>query len=299
MDTSLEIPGIARLVTGPGGLPRYEIETPLAEAHIYLHGAHVTHFVPVDQQPVFFMSAQSLFQPGKPIRGGVPVIFPWFGPRQGDTAAPAHGFARTRSWTPETLVQQADGAVVLTLRLEPDTDSLAAWGEPGRDWVLRHRITIGTALTMELEIENRGTVPFHCEEALHSYFSVSDVKNIEVCGLENAEYYDKADKMARKRQDSLPIGFTAETDRTYINTVTACEIIDPGLRRRIIIKKEHSDSTVVWNPWIAKAKAMPDFGDNEWPGMVCVETGNIADNTLKISPGARHLTRTIVRCEAL
>jgi len=284
-------------MTGPGGLPRYEITTPLAEAHIYLHGAHVAQFAPAGESPVLFMSAQSWFRPGKPIRGGVPVIFPWFGPRQGDASAPAHGFARTRSWAAESISQQPDGAVTVTLRLEPDEETRALWGEPN-DWVLRHRITVGAALTMELEIENRGGMPFRCEEALHTYFAVSDVQNVAVHGLKNTEYYDKADGMQRKRQGNDAIRFTAETDRTYVNTAAACVIDDPGLRRRIVIEKAASDSTIVWNPWIAKAKAMQDFGDDEWPRMVCVETGNVADNALEIGPGARHVTKTTVRCEA-
>jgi len=298
MDTSLEIPGIARLLPGSGGLSRYEVTTPLAQAHIYLHGAHVTHFAPAGQAPVLFMSAKSHFQPGSPIRGGVPVIFPWFGPRQGRADSPAHGFARTRAWTPESLVQQPSGEVVLTLRLEPDADTRALWGEPN-DWVLRHRITIGATLTMELEIDNRSAQPFRCEEALHTYFSVSDVSTIQVHGLEGAEYYDKADGMARKRQDRASLRFTQETDRTYIHTTATCVIEDPGLHRRIVVGKARSQSTIVWNPWIAKARAMADYGDNEWPGMVCVETGNVADNTLEIVPGARHLTQTVLRVEPL
>ncbi|MDD5349739.1 MAG: D-hexose-6-phosphate mutarotase [Chthoniobacteraceae bacterium] len=296
MDTSLELPGVARLMTGPGGLPRYEITTPLAQAQIFLHGAHVARFTPAGQAPLLFLSEKSWFDPAKPIRGGVPVIFPWFGPRQGHPDAPAHGFARLRSWTPESLVQEPDGAVVLTLRLEPDDASRALWGEPA-DWVLRHRITVAATLTMELEIENRGNAPLRCEEALHTYFHVGDVRQIAVHGLEGAEYYDKADGMRRKRQDGEPIRFTAETDRTYIDTAGACVIDDPALRRRILVEKENSSSTIVWNPWIAKARSMPDFGDDEWPGMVCVETGNVADNALEIAPGARHLTRTVLRTE--
>lgn len=298
MEPSLDIPGVVRLVTGAGGLPRYEITTPLAEAHIYLHGAHVTHFAPAGQPPVLFMSCESYFQPGKPIRGGVPVIFPWFGPRQGHPDAPAHGFVRTRSWTAESIIQQPDGSVVVTLRVDSDASTQALWGEPN-EWVLRHRITVGTTLTMDLEIENRGTTPFRCEEALHTYFSVSDARTVTVRGLEDTEYYDKADGLRRKRQDGEPICITRETDRTYVNTERTCVIADPGLQRRIIIEKTHSDSTVVWNPWIAKAKAMPDYGDDEWPSMLCVETGNVADNTLEIGPGSTHNTRTVIRTEAL
>lgn len=292
MESPLEIPGIARLATGLGGFPRYEISTPLAEAHVYLHGAHVTHFAPAGQDPVLFMSNQSTFLPGKPIRGGVPVIFPWFGPRK----APSHGFARTRDWTPESLIQQPGGQVVLTLRLEPDDETRALWDEP---WVLRHRITIGSSLTMELEIENRGTAPFQCEEALHTYFRVSDIRRVLLHGLAGVEYIDQRVGKLGKHRDDQPIAFTGETDREYLHTPATCMIEDPGLSRRIVVEKTGSLSTVVWNPWIDKARAMADFGDNEWPRMLCVESGNIADNALEIAPGARHVTRTVVRTELL
>lgn len=294
MDSTLDLPNSVRLVPGPGGLPRFEITTPLAEAHIHLHGAHVTHFAPAGNAPLLFVSAFSDYQNGKPIRGGVPVIFPWFGPRAGHPTAPAHGFARTSTWAAESVAEQPDGAVVIVLRLDPDEASQTAWDHR---WVLRHRITVGTSLTMALEIENLGATPFHCEEALHTYFRVSDVRNIEVLGLENAEYLDKADGMRRKRQSADPIQFTAETDRTYVNTSNRCVIADPGLSRRIVIEKSGSQSTIVWNPWIAKARAMADFGEDEWPFLVCVETGNVADNTLEIAPANRHVTTTTISLE--
>jgi len=291
----LEIPGMARLVTGLGGLPRYEITTPGGQAHIYLHGAHVTHFAPIGQKEVLFMSKKSHFAPGQPIRGGIPVIFPWFGPREG---SPQHGFARTRSWTPEAIGQQPDGSVTLTLRLESDAETQAIWGQP-HQWVLHYRITVGAKLTLELEIENRGSAPFRCEEALHTYFQVSDVRQIEVRGLEGASYYDKCAAMQRKVQDQEPTRFNEETDRSYVNTAQNCGISDSGWQRRIVIEKTDSDSTVVWNPWIEKATKMSDYGDTEWPLMVCVETGNLADNTLRIGPGQRHITRTVLSCEKL
>ncbi len=293
METSLEIPGVARLGTGPGGLPRYEITTPLAEAHLYLHGAHVAHYVPARQTPLLFLSSQSQYRDGAPIRGGVPVIFPWFGPREGFSS---HGFARNRAWTAESIRQKASGEVVLTLRLEPDAETRAQW--PG-EWVLRHRVTVGSTLAMELEIENRGTAPLRCQDVLHTYFLVHDVRSVRVHGLEGASYYDALDGKRLKRQPCEPIGFVAELDRDYIGTEAACVIEDPGYSRRIVVEKSGSSSTVVWNPWIAKSQAMADFGDHEWPRMVCVETGNIADDTLEIAPGARHVSRTLLRTEPI
>lgn len=294
-NTDFEVPGVS-LGEGIGGLPRLEISTELFSAEVYLHGAHVTEFTVRGQKPLLFMSARSQFAEGKPIRGGVPVIFPWFGPCQGRPEAPAHGFARTRAWAVESVAEEAGGAITAVLRLEPDSATRALWLAPESqtsEWVLRHRITFGLGLTMELEIQNNGSAPLVCEEALHTYFSVSDVRQIAVAGLEGAEYVDRLDG-GRKRQADA-IRFTGETDRTYVNTASTCEIDDPGFDRRIVIEKHGSNATVVWNPWIAKAKAMPDFGDDEWPFMVCVETGNMAENGLKIASGAMHVTRTVIR----
>jgi len=56
-----------------------------------------------------------------------------------------------------------------------------------------------------------------------------------------------------------------------------------------VVGKSGSATTVVWNPWVAKAKAMPDFGDDEWTGMLCVETANAMDGAVTLAPGlARH-----------
>src|SRR6266568_3055263 len=90
----LEIPGVAVFELGAGDLPRLSVATSLASAHVYLHGAHVTDFRPAGGSPLLFMSRHSHFAPGKPIRGGVPVIFPWFGPHPSRPDFPAHGIAR-------------------------------------------------------------------------------------------------------------------------------------------------------------------------------------------------------------
>ena len=96
--------------------------------------------------------------------------------------------------------------------------------------------------------------------------------------------------MARQPGASEPIAIAAETDRVYLGATGAVTIEDPGWRRRVVVGKSGSSTTVVWNPWVAKAKAMPDFGDEEWSGMVCVETANAMDDAVTLAPGrdARH-----------
>lgn len=176
--------------------------------------------------------------------------------------------------------------VTLVLRLNATDKTRAIWPH---DFVLRHRITIGATLEMTLETQNLSTTPFGIEEALHTYFVVSDARNVSISGLSNSAYVDKVDAGARKVQDSAPIRITGETDRVYPSSQSACVIEDPALQRRITVEKSGSNTTVVWNPWIAKARSMADFGDDEWPGMLCVETANSGENAVTVSPGESHL----------
>lgn len=287
----LEIPGTAVFEPGEGDLPRLSIRSPLAQAHIYLHGAHVTHFQPAGQKPVLFMSQRSLFAAEKPIRGGVPVIFPWFGPRANHPESPAHGFARTSEWQIESLSEDGDGVVTAVFELVPDDRTRALWPF---DFKLSYRVAVGHALTLTFEVENTSTEAITFEDALHTYFSVADVRNTATTGLEDAEYVDKTDNFQRKQQSAEPIRITSETDRVFENTRKTCVVNDPGLNRKITIEKSGSQTTVVWNPWIAKAAAMADFGDDEWPQMLCVETCNAGANTITLAPGKAHSTRAVI-----
>jgi glucose-6-phosphate 1-epimerase len=289
-----EIPGVLRFEAGPKGLIRAIVATPQAGAQVYLHGAHVTHYQPRGERPVLFMSARSWFEPGKPIRGGVPIVFPWFGPRAGDPAAPAHGFARLAEWRMESATQAADGSVTLVLGLEASKATHPAWPH---GYELRYRVTVGSTLELVLEVRNSSAQAMTFEEALHTYLAVSDVRQVSIVGLAGTQYLDKTDGMRRKTQGPEPIRITGETDRVYLNMRMTCVVDDAKGGRRLAVKKSGSDVTVVWNPWIAKAQAMPDFGDDEWPRMLCIETCNAADHAVTLPPGHRHEMRATIRSE--
>ncbi len=288
--TSIALPSAVRLIEQPSGMSRLEISTPLASASVTLYGAQVAHFTPVGEDPVLFFSSESYCTPGKPMRGGAPVIFPWFGAHPTDSEKPAHGFARTRDWTLESATQKENGEVTLVLRLEPDAEALRLWPEGGSDWVLCHRIVIGKELTMELEVQNRGGSILAFEDALHTYFAISDIREIEVRGLESTEYLTVIEDAPRKRQPAEPIHFERETDRVYLSTAGQVEIVDAA--RTIAIRKEGAASVIVWNPWTEKAARLADLGDDEWPGMVCVETGNVRDNGIRLPSGGTHRSTT-------
>jgi glucose-6-phosphate 1-epimerase len=289
------LPDGARFEKGPGGLERLVLSASEGEAVVYLLGAHVAHFQPKGERPVLWMSAESRFEAGKPIRGGVPICFPWFGTKAGEPEAPVHGFARVLSWTTSTVTRKVDGR--LTAVLDLTSDAAARGGFP-RELSLSLAVSVGRTLRMELTARNTDSAPATFEEALHSYFAVSDIRQIRIRGLEGVAYVDKTAAMARKPGESDPIAIAAETDRVYLGTKGTVTIEDAGWKRRIIVSKTGSATTVVWNPWIAKAKAMPDFGDDEWPGMICVETANAMDDAITLAPGATHVMTATVEVSA-
>jgi glucose-6-phosphate 1-epimerase len=278
------IPNRVSFDAAKGGLTRIAISSPLADAEIYLHGAHVTRFDPKDRPPVLFMSQMSHFQTGKPIRGGVPICFPWFGSKVGDAKAPAHGFARLIEWSVESVTQR-DSGVSIVLSLGSNDETKALWPA---DFSAKYAVTVGETLELSLAVTNTGKAPAKFEEAMHTYLTVGDIEAVSIEGLADTTYLDKMNSGASTPQDDAPIRFTGETDRVYLDTEAACTIHDPALGRQLAIAKTGSAATVVWNPWINKAKAMADFGDDEWPGMVCVETCNVAEEAITLAPGATH-----------
>lgn len=278
------IPNCVDIIAGRNGLPCIVVSTPTAEAEIYLHGAHVTRWKPAGQRKALFMSNNSAFAPGKPIRGGVPICFPWFGPKADDPKAPAHGFARLREFEIEKI-ERTGNAVCIHLKLSSDVDTRALWDA---DFILRHIITVDRTLSMRLQVDNTGPQSITFEEALHTYFAVSDIHNTAVEGLLGVSYVSKVDPVGTYMQKDPQICFDRETDRVYFDTTHACIIHDQAGNRRFRVEKEGSHTTVVWNPWIEKARRMEDFDDDRWPEMVCVETANSASNRVVLNPGAQH-----------
>lgn len=251
------------------------IETQSSTAEVYLQGATVTHFQKHKEAPLLFLSALSRFEADAPIRGGIPVIFPWFG-KPADKPA-QHGFVRVRQWDFVEHKTLTDGSVTAHFRL-PACAELPSI-------VVEYLVTVGQTLCAELVVTNQSAGEFTFENCLHTYFTVGDISKTTVSGLKGVEYLDAMDNFARKTERDDAIRFTAETDRVYVNTTHTTEIHDAALRRTIRVEKENSVSTVVWNPWIEKAKRMTDYGDEEYKTMVCVESGNVRSEAIKLAPG--------------
>ncbi len=255
-----------------------EVSTAWSTAEIYLQGAHVTHFTKRNEPPLLFLSQCSRFEHGQPIRGGIPVIFPWFGPREG---LGQHGFARVKTWELKEFAPASDGSVSLRFRL-PDCPEASAFQPFNVDYI----VTVSDSLKLELIVTNNSkTEEFVFEDCLHTYLEISDIRAISISGLRGTRYLDKVANFAEKTELDDAIHITSETDRIYLNTPGAVDISDPRLGRKIRIEKQASLSTVLWNPWSVKAQQMPDFGTEEYERMVCVESGNVASNQIRLPPG--------------
>jgi glucose-6-phosphate 1-epimerase len=285
LNQKFAIAGQLEFVQDAGGLAIAHINNVHAQSSIALQGAHIMTFQPRGEQPVIWLSPAAKLAPGKSIRGGVPVCWPWFGAHASESGFPAHGFARTVPWQVVASETLADDSTRVTFELPQSSIPSGQWPHACR---VRNIVTIGKALTVELITENTGKAAFVIGEALHTYFSISDVDTVRISGLEGAAYLDKVDNMQRKVQAGA-VTIASEVDRLYLNTEAECLIEDAGFKRRIRIAKRGSRSTVVWNPWVEKAAKMGDFGsDTGYRGMVCVESVNAAENVVNIAPGASH-----------
>jgi glucose-6-phosphate 1-epimerase len=283
------IPGALSFHQTPTGLAYASITTPQATATVYLQGAHLTAWQPTGEQPVLFLSRKSDFEPGKPIRGGVPIAFPWFAGRHDGKTGPSHGFARIQDWTLAFAALAGDD-LHLTFTLGPTEMSR----ELGFDnFRVAYQLIVGRTLTMQLTVANDAKTPLVFEEALHTYYAVTDVHETTVTGLEPTPFIDKTEHMLEKPAAGAPLTFTGPTDRVYPNTAATCVIADRAGHRRITVAKTNSNTTVVFNPW----KALADLGPDEWHEMLCVETVNAAANTITLAPGDTHTMQAHISVE--
>lgn len=271
-----DIPGRVSIVAGEAGLPKVVVRTDVSTAEIYLHGAHVTHFQKHGDEPLLFLSQRSGFGPRVPIRGGVPICHPWFGPRGND---PAHGLARLVDWRLAGTSAASDGIVTVRFAL-PSLGS--EWDSLDTTFV----VTVSGALTMALTTKRTGgDAPLRVESCLHTYFHVGDVEAVTLEGLRDAPFDDFAfgGNGARRVEHDPVLRIFQETNRVYPDNTSTVEIHDRALRRIIRVEKSGSRSTVVWNPWTTQ-KMPDDFDQADYRRMVCVESGNVKQDAAMLRP---------------
>ena len=296
LNESFALPGVLHFEDA-GALQRAQITLPTCAATVYLQGAHLTHWQPAGQAPALFLSADSEFAPGKPIRGGIPICFPWFGPRNDGQPGPSHGFARIQDWTlaNAALLPGEQPTLHLTFTLGPTDLSRSLGFDHFRvAYELIFGADAGRTLTLRLSVANLAPEPLPFEEALHTYFAVADVRTTQITGLSSASYLDKTDGAKQKTTPAGELTLTATTDRVFPEHTAAVSIHDAGNQRVLTNTKQNSTTTVLWNPWAEVSATFSDLPNDAWPGFVCVETANTGADKVTLAPNQAHTMEAIV-----
>lgn len=284
-----------RLGQSRGGLV-LDIATNAATATIALQGAQILSWAPRGHTDMLWCSPVSPLGGGKPIRGGIPICWPWFGPHE-DATKPQHGFGRNLVWDLVDIAQLDDdgGHTVVTLRLPSEAKERGLFADGAMATAF---IDIGRTLSLRVETDNEGDEPFTITEALHTYFSVGAASAIMIDGLDGATYRDNTDGGRAKTQTG-PISIRRETIALFDRAPDVLTIKDPVLKRRIRISRDaDSHSTVVWNPGAAAA-GMIEIPKGDETRFVCVESGNIGGSAVTIEPGGNHSCGVSYRIDPL
>ena len=276
LNTAFGIEGQLKFVRGHGGLPFIEIKNKSAAALISIYAAQVLSYQPIDAtDDLLFLSDQSCYEPGKAIRGGIPICWPWFGSDPQDVEGLSHGFVRNDFWTVVDVSAPSPFETKITLKF---TSSNLSWPYA---YALELDISIGSELGLELMTRNLGGQAFTITQAFHSYFKVGNIDQVQVLGLEGSEYLDKCDEDLQKYQSEMLL-IDAEVDRIYSGLENTLIIEDASLQRRIEIRSSSHKSTVVWNPWLIRSEEFEDLAADSYQSFLCLETGNIGSNDIEI-----------------
>lgn len=296
LNTQFGITGSVSFGTNPQGASVATLTHPEGTAEVALQGAQLLHWTPCHHAPVVWLSPAARYTPGKSLRGGIPVCWPWFGPHPSDGSKPAHGFARNIPWEVIETGRLAD-ATVIGLRLVLSPAEQALWPYAAS---LSLRVEMGAQLRLTLTTCNTGVQPITLTQALHTYFHISDIIHVSVEGLAGREYIDRVP--GRNDARCLQTGsvtINGEVDRIYLDAPCTATIIDQGLRRQIQIHKQGSQTYVVWNPGAEKAAKFGDMAPDAYRQMLCVETTNAWDDARIIPPGGSVSLSSTYQVEAL
>ncbi|AXT39998.1 D-hexose-6-phosphate mutarotase [Alteromonas sp. BL110] len=272
-------------VSESNGLTFLDVDNAFATARISLFGGHILSFVPKsDNKERLWVSPHAYLNGERPIRGGIPVCWPWFSDDHGREkgALPAHGFLRTQVWK---LVDSEESASGTTITLSPSFTRAEGFEN---DCTVTMVIAIGESMDVSLVTENIGVAAFDFNCALHTYFHVNDIQQTLLKGIDG-QYKDKLDEWAVKPTPS-PYAITGETDRIHLAPIETTEIEVGGDAFTEVIS-QGNDSLVVWNPWqgAASISDMDPFG---YKHMLCVETSLTQGRML--APGESHTLRQTV-----
>ena len=242
-----------------------------AQLLIAKQGAQVLSYQIGDEPPIIWLNEKAQYKQGKGIRTGVPVCWPWFG---------------NLALNPQSVqaMRHSDEALHIELGLPHIEGGLPGWPH---DVALTLSIRLDTQLHISLTSHNRSDIPVSISQALHSYFAVSDVRKVQVQGVEGLTYIDTLKDWEHIKQ-SGDLTFSGETDRIYLDTPQQLSIVDPAWSRTLELTSRGSRTAVIWNPWIDKTASFKDMAADGWQRMLCIETANVMDDVITLEPGASH-----------
>ncbi|KAL5539373.1 hypothetical protein UlMin_044416 [Ulmus minor] len=256
-----------------------------ASLRVSLYGGQVLSWRTDRGEELLFTSSKAIFKPPKAIRGGIPICFPQFGNRG---TLEQHGFARNKLWvidnnSPPLPPNDSNGKAYVDLLLKPSDEDLKIW--PHRfEFRLRVSLAADGNLALISRIRNINCKPYSFSFAYHSYFSISDISEVRVEGLETLDYLDNLCQKERFTEQGDALTFENEVDRVYLSCSNIVAVFDHERKRTFIIRKEGLPDIVVWNPWEKKSKSMVDFGDEEYKQMLCVD-GAAIEKPITLKPG--------------
>lgn len=274
--------GLREISLGGSGLRGWQVDTPLCRALVSAQGGQLLAFQARGREPLLWLSPAALLVPGKAIRGGIPLCFPWFGPHPADARLPAHGFARLREWR-LALARVAPDALHLEFALEADAATRDLWPH---DFHAVLRLGLGNSLSLQLEVSNTGNAPFCFSFAFHSYFPLVDSCRARVEGLEGSSGINQLDPARRRRRQQGPVRFDGETDRIFTGVSADCRLQDEARDSAVRLNASDCRSVIVWNPGPEKTAGLADMPAAGWKGMACVESGNVEEDAISLPPGA-------------
>lgn len=275
------------------GLPALIVHTPFSHAAVSLFGGHVLSFVPNGFEDVLWLSPTTK-RPPDPIRGGVPVCWPYFAKQGQPNEAPQHGLVRARQWQLTHAEQSDEGEWVIALAA-PEIDDVPM--------NLMHTMRIGRSLDQALTTVNLSQETVRFTQAFHTYFKVGDAMRVSVAELDTLSYSDKFDDFNVHTQrgawhlnDPRDPG---RSDRIYMNAPNRFELIDPALQRKIVLATEGSRTLVAWNPGEEAVKGFADIPASAWRDYVCLEAANCGPEVIELGPDDSHMLRQTISVEAL
>ncbi|OQB95790.1 MAG: putative glucose-6-phosphate 1-epimerase [Spirochaetes bacterium ADurb.Bin110] len=277
------LPRTIEVIQGKGGLPLLHIRNRYAECSLYLYGAHIASFKPKDHKELLWLSPYSRFSEGTPIRGGIPICFPWFSKHRTMDNLPLHGFVRTRFWNLESAEDLGDGRTKIVLNTESQEPLPDSWPY---HFGLKIIIIVGEKLEMALIIQNRENLPIVCEDGFHTYFKVENPQKCQVKGLDGLEYIDRTKGDVREKQNG-PAYFEGEIVHAFMHAPQRLELVDLAAYRKICIEQENMDSVVLWNPGEDASAANLEILST-WNQFICIESTNCLDCQLNIPPLGSH-----------